>query len=139
MSCHYHISSWNCIDYTGCDLTQFRYHVKVFPKSGLAVDSNRRVNKNVANAWRGLKRISGSRFLKLIYCYAIYFATRFRNAGIFIYITFYPKTNISVCNTIWITDLSLVLFSSLIYFASTLILRTMLPILLCVFCTRVLQ
>lgn len=71
MSCYYHTSPWKCINNIGCDLTQFRYHVRIFPKSGLAADSNR-VNKNVANAWRKLKPINGSRFLKLIYCYAIY-------------------------------------------------------------------
>lgn len=144
MSCHYHTSSWNGIDYTGCDLTQFRYHVKVFPKSGLAVDSNCRVNKNVANVWRRLKRITGSRFLRLIYCYAIYFVLVCWNAGIFIYVACYPEANISVYKT----QSESPTFSSfilvhrlLIYFVSTLILRTMLPlpILLCIFCTRVLQ
>lgn len=75
-----------------------RYRVRVFPKSGLAVDSNR-VNKNVANAWRKPGRISGSRFLKLIYCYAICCVAVSWKVGIVIYVTFYSRANTPDCET----------------------------------------
>lgn len=141
MSCHYHTSPWNCIDYTGCDLTQFRYHVKVFPKSGLTVDSNR-VNKNIANAWRRLKRISESRFLKLIYCYAIYSfpeMPEFLFISRFILKPIFPSTEHNPNH--WLFFSFILVHRLLIYFVPTLILRTMLPlpISLCVFCTRALQ
>lgn len=109
--CHYHTSSWNCIDYTEYDLTQFHYYVKVFSKSGLAVDSNCHGNKNVANAWRRLKRISESRFLKLIYCYGNLLRTRFSKHWNFYLCCMLSRSKyFHLQNTIRITDPSLVLF-----------------------------
>lgn len=132
MSCYYHTSLWKCINNTGCDLTQFRYYVRIFPKSGFAADSNR-VNKNVANAWRKLKRINGSRFLKLIYCYAIHSVLVSSNTEIFIYTAFYPEANTPVCKTQSESPTFLSFYFGevhrlLIYFVSTLILRSMLPL-----------
>lgn len=72
MNCHYY--TWNLYWLYAEDAiwTQIHYRIGIFEEKISSGSIGNHVNKNVTGTRRGMKWISGSRFLKLIYRHAIY-------------------------------------------------------------------